>query len=83
MNKEKLIEKLADIEHQRWADWQRWVHANFKKEEIGKGSWVWYMPYSLIEQWQRQIETPYSELSEKEKKKTENKSEDIYRLLRN
>ena len=27
MIKEELFEKLADIEHQRWADWQKYVHS--------------------------------------------------------
>lgn len=26
-NNERLDEKLAAIEHQRWADWQRYVHS--------------------------------------------------------
>lgn len=60
-DKDELIERLADIEHQRWADWQRWCHTilrdNNPSPEQG----------DILERWDRQIETPYSELSEKEK----------------
>ena len=31
--KEELREKLADIEHQRWADWQRYVFSHEKAIE--------------------------------------------------
>jgi hypothetical protein len=58
---EGLREELAAIEHERWADWQKWCHKvlreNNPSPEIG----------DVLERWDRQIETPYSELSEKEK----------------
>lgn len=49
----KLIEKLADSEHERWSRWMRWMFANQTDENIAR--------------WKRQMETPYSELTEKEK----------------
>lgn len=52
-----LKEKLAAIEHERWADWQKWVHEMFNKG---------HFPY-MYPRWQKQIETPYAELSDKEK----------------
>jgi hypothetical protein len=59
--KDELFEKLADIEHQRWADWQKWCHKvlreNCPSEKMEK----------VLERWDRQIETTYSKLSEKEK----------------
>lgn len=58
---EETFEKLADIEHQRWADWQKWCHEVLRKEcpspELEK----------VLKRWDRQINTPYSELTEKEK----------------
>ena len=61
-----LREKLADIEHQRWADWQRYVHSKFVEHSNGNGEYV-CLPTELFKGWQKQIDTPYSELSEKEK----------------
>ena len=57
----ELREQLAAIEHERWADWQKWCHKvlreNNPSPEIG----------DVLERWDRQIETPYAKLSEKEK----------------
>ena len=54
---ELLREKLADIEHQRWADWQNWVHKVYLEGNFGE----------FMLRWQKQIATPYSELSAQEK----------------
>lgn len=63
MRKDELYERLAAIEHERWADWQRWMHAQcFIKED---GSLV--IPAELVERWERQIDTPYADLTEREK----------------
>lgn len=58
-----LVEELASIEHERWAHWQRYMHG--KAEKQADGSLV--LPARLVEQWERQIETPYAELSDAEK----------------
>lgn len=59
----ELVEKLAAIEHRRWADWQRWIH-----KEVGyKVDGALWIPAKDVERWERQIRTPYAELSEKEK----------------
>jgi hypothetical protein len=50
---EKLIEKLAALEHDQWAHWTKYMLANLTDENIAR--------------WKEQIATPYSELSEKEK----------------
>lgn len=59
--KDKLFEKLADIEHQRWSDWQSHLHKilreNFSSPELNK----------VLEHWDKQINTNYRDLSEKEK----------------
>jgi len=59
--KNSLEERLADIEHQRWSDWQSWCHKilreNCPSPELEK----------VLERWDRQISTPYLELSETEK----------------
>jgi uncharacterized protein with von Willebrand factor type A (vWA) domain len=58
-----LFEKLAEIEHQRWAHWQKYMHSKGIRNEDGSLT----IPAFFVEQWERQIKTPYSELSEKEK----------------
>jgi len=48
-----LRERLADLEHQQWAHWTNYMLDNLTPENI--------------ERWRRQVNTPYSELSEHEK----------------
>lgn len=56
-----LIEQLAAIEHERWADWQKWCHKVLRENNPSPEQG------DILERWDRQIETPYAELSEKEK----------------
>lgn len=58
-----LLDCLADIEHARWAKWQRYLHGKGKKQ--ADGSLI--IPAELVARWERQIETPYVQLSEEEK----------------
>jgi hypothetical protein len=60
---EELMEKLSAIEHERWADWQRYVFS--KCEVLIDGSTM--IPRWAVEQWTRQINTPYGQLTESEK----------------
>lgn len=54
ISREELIEKLADLEHDRWSRWELWRTRKEKTEEDEK-------------RWEVQRKTPYTELSEKEK----------------
>lgn len=63
MTESGLYEKLAAIEHERWSDWQRYVHSLCTRQD--DGSLV--IPAELVAQWERQIKTDYADLSEAEK----------------
>ncbi|WP_315755849.1 MULTISPECIES: hypothetical protein [unclassified Bradyrhizobium] len=71
---DSLIEALADVEHQRWSHWQLYMHGKCERKPDGSLS----IPADLAERWQRQIETPYSALSEAEK---ESDREQVRRYL--
>lgn len=59
-----LMEKLADVEHVRWAKWQNYLHSHLTwNNELQ----AWVLPHEWKARWQTQINTPYSMLSEKEK----------------
>ena len=60
---EEVREKLADIEHDRWSKWQKYMHS--KMERISTARWS--LSDELFQRWERQINTRYAELSEKEK----------------
>ena len=70
MKNKELFEKLAAIEHERWGDWQKYMHSKCVKvidvngeEEIREVT----IPVELYKQWERQINTEYKDLTEAEK----------------
>ena len=68
MNDEELIEKLAALEHEQWAHWTKYMLDNVDTspvpDAIGGGVHIYK---GAVERWRRQIDTPYDQLSEKEK----------------
>lgn len=60
---EKFVEKGANIEHIRWAKWQEYVFSICKLNKDGTA----IIPKWAIDQWTRQINTNYADLSDSEK----------------
>jgi hypothetical protein len=58
-----LLETLAEIEHERWSHWQRYLHSRCAR--AADGSLV--VPAELVARWEQQMATPYGNLSEPEK----------------
>jgi uncharacterized protein YecT (DUF1311 family) len=58
-----LREKLAAIEHERWSDWQKWVHNCGVKHPNGDIT----LKAVDVNRWDEQINTPYKDLTENEK----------------
>lgn len=63
MNKDQLIEALADIEHQRWSDWQEYLHEGCWHDDYGNA----VIDAEKYNHWQRLIATPYADLPEHSK----------------
>lgn len=59
----EVLDRLASIEHERWAHWQRHLHDQCTPQE--GGSLV--IPAELVSKWEVQILTPFEGLSEAEK----------------
>lgn len=57
-----LLERLASIEHERWSHWQKFMHE--RGQRLPDGSLL--LPADLIAKWDRLIDTPYSQLTDKE-----------------
>lgn len=62
-----LLEELADIEHQRWADWQEYCFQKLGIKRTGVPIDGDDDKSSNIRRWFRQIDTSYADLSEEEK----------------
>ncbi|SDQ22340.1 hypothetical protein [Leucobacter chromiiresistens] len=60
---EQTVDRLAAIEHERWAHWQEYVHS--RCERRADGSLV--IPPELVARWESQIRTHYSDLSTEER----------------
>lgn len=58
-----LIEELASVEHERWSHWQRYLHEQCVPGTDGSLT----IPADLVCHWTRQMNTPYTQLPEKEK----------------
>ncbi len=69
-----VLERLASIEHERWAHWQRFIHS--QAEQRPDGSMV--IPANLVARWSRQIETSYDALTPEER---ESDREQVRRYL--
>lgn len=66
---EDLLELFADFIHYQWSHWMKNqfskmedTHHHETKKQTGM-----FMPFEFVVRWQRQMNTPYSELFEKEK----------------
>ena len=58
-----LKEHLAAVQHEIWSHWMKYQFSKCGK--FGLGSLI--IPKELVEQWTRQMNTPYEKLTEKEK----------------
>ena len=74
---EEFVEKGAELEHQRWARWQSYL---FSKSEWTKDGYL--IPKELCFKWQKQIDTPYSKLSEQEKESDRKQVESYLSLVK-
>ena len=74
----ELFEKLAAIEHERWSDWQKYMHSRGTVQRTGS----LLIPAQLIRQWERQIATPYADLSETEKESDRDQVSRYWDLVR-
>ncbi|MGM3309599.1 RyR domain-containing protein [Anabaena sp. WFMT] len=64
-----IREKLAELEHIQWAHWTAYMLDNLTPENI--------------ERWRQQINTPYSELSDKEKDSDRKWADKVLKILKN
>lgn len=71
---EEIREALADYAHEAWAGWMRYLFSKCEEHTVarllaGPGDEPVHqiIPMECVQRWQRQMVTPYAELSEQEK----------------
>ena len=57
-----MREALAELCHEQWTGWMRYMFSKGVSNPDG----TWTMPAWAVERWQRQMNTPYSQLSQSE-----------------
>ncbi len=61
---DELLETLASVEHERWSHWQRYMHSKCVPQGDDGALLI---PADLVKHWEKQIATPYSELTDVQK----------------
>ena len=59
----ELTERLAAIEHERWAHWQRYMHGKGVRQADGS----MLIAADLVARWEKQMMTAYGELDDGQK----------------
>lgn len=58
-----MKEKIASVQHDIWSHWMKYMFSVCRRESGD----VLIIPPEKVRRWSRQMYTPYSELTEKEK----------------
>lgn len=70
-------EALADLQHDIWARWMRWMFDQGTHNLDG----TWTMPAAKVERWTRQMGTPYATLPDQERMSDRELADEILRLV--
>jgi len=81
-----IREKLASLQHDIWAHWMKYLFSQcvvdkWTGDEYSGFEGKWIVPHDQVVKWHRQIETPYDELSEKEKESDRHQADKVLKLL--
>ena len=71
-----MREELAEVQHEIWSHWMKYLFSQCVRADDG-----WTIPSEKVTRWVRQINTPYSELSEKEKGSDREQADKILAVL--
>lgn len=79
-----LREALADISHEIWAHWTKYQFSILAGDhgDCGLEPSALIIPADKVARWTRQMNTPYSELTEKEKESDRHQADKILAVLR-
>ena len=73
-----LLEELAALEH---VGWSRWMEHLFEKS-IHNDDGTVTIPAWAVERWKRQVDTPYSELTDQEKESDRDEARKILDIIK-
>lgn len=79
-----MREQLAEYAHDAWSGWMKYQFSKgyFRNIELeGTVQQVWIMPGWARQRWERQMNTPFSALSDAEKKSDYDEADRILKIL--
>jgi hypothetical protein len=75
---ETLKEDLSSLAHEQWSGWMKYLFKQSTKNEDGTVT----IPQWAVEKWERQMNTPYGELSEQEQNLDRNEADRVLEIIR-
>ena len=72
-----MREMLAALAHEQWSGWMRYMFGKGLRHSDGSIT----IPASLVNRWDRQMDTPYSNLTEHEKQSDRNQADKVIAAL--
>ena len=74
-----MKEELANLCHEQWSGWVKYMFSKGTLNEDG----TWTMPIEFVQRWTRQMNTPYTELSESEQNSDRNEADKFIEIFDN
>ena len=72
-------ERLAELCHDQWSGWMKYMLHEDRGALLSTPAWV--INTESFKRWSRQMNTPYAELSEKEKESDRNEADKFIALV--
>ena len=81
MISDDMREKLAAVQHEIWSHWTEYMFTQgwFNLDENGERQW--YMPAYTLGGWHRQMVTPYTDLTDAERKSDREQADKVIAVL--
>lgn len=73
-----MLTKLADVQHEIWSHWMKYLFEVSKQNDDGTVT----IPADKVETWQRQMITSYADLSSKEKESDLEQAKKVLAILK-
>jgi hypothetical protein len=77
-DEDTMIEKLAEYAHSAWSGWMKYQRKKSKESKIGEI----IVPKDSAERWERQMNTEYNKLPEKEKESDRDEAKKILKIFK-
>lgn len=74
----KIIEKLANYEHDRWSRWQKYLFSKCSQNKDGSMT----IPKKFVDRWNKQINTSYFDLSNEEQESDKKEAIEILKIIK-